>query len=448
MVPSYPSITRLFGLELEFFLVDKKGNLANKADTIINSVKKKIADSEITMESGKSMIELRTFPSRSSRVVLGTFFKDFKTFLYELEVNDLKPFYYGTYPGKNIPDKRDDVRYKVKEKILGEEQWPIAQKCIGFHHHYTLPRSSINPNINFFYPDLNPVKQKKIINLYNLYTALDPAVTTLMQSSPYYEGKLMGKDSRVMMYRGDSIFSQVNMLYLNQPEFGVLEDYTDDFTELVNRIKQKSSKWKDLLRYQGHNYNGFAKKGSKSSFLDSGWNPVKVSSHGTIESRSADMNSLCKVVALSTLLKKLSKYVQNKHITVKPSLTGVKEPFKLEGDIIYVPDFEHLRTKLQYNSALKGFNDKEVLTYCDSLLKLVKKILPVESQAPLRVFLKMIHDEKTTSDEIISFVKKKQGSYKEIDEETAKELVLKTGEDIYKDLIITEQMVEKNFVLY
>lgn len=448
MVPSYPSITRLFGLELEFFLVDKKGNISNKADLVINNMKKKLVGSEITTESGKSMVELKTFPSRSSRGIFGDFFNDLKTFLYELDVNDLKPFYYGTYPGKNTSEKRIEPRYKVKENILGSEQWPIAQRCIGFHHHYTLPRNSINPNFNFFYPDLNNVKQEKIVNLYNLYTALDPAVTTFMQSSPYNEGKLMGKDSRVMLYRGDTIFSPLNMLYLNQPEFGVLEDYIPDFPSLIDRIKQKSGKWQKLLRYQGYDYNNFAKKDSKPSFLDSGWNPVKISPHCTIESRGADMNSLCKIVALSTLLKALSKYVQNNHIKIKPGLTGIKEPFKLENDVIHVPEFTHLKTRLQYNSALKGMDDKETYNYCKSLLKLAKKILSVESRAPLRVFSKMIYDKKTTSDDIISFVRKRQGSYKNIEEETAKELAVKAGEDIYKDLIITEQMIEKNFVPY
>ena len=57
------------------------------------------------------------------------------------------------------------------------------------------------------------MKREKIVNLFNLYIALDPALATFMQSSPYFEGELMGKDSRMIMYRGDPVFNHKDSVY-------------------------------------------------------------------------------------------------------------------------------------------------------------------------------------------------------------------------------------------
>jgi hypothetical protein len=158
------------------------------------------------------------------------------------------------------------------------------------------------------------------------------------------------------------------------------------------------------------------------------------------------MNSLRKVVALSSLLKSLSAYVQNNRITVNPSEIGNDEPFKLEGKTLHVPDYNYLRNELQVKGALFGFDDKDVLRYSKKLLRLMKKVIPIERRAPLRTFQKIASEEKTTSDDIISFVKKKQGDASYIEEETAQELALKSSQKIYKDLILTKKMCDTHLI--
>ena len=238
-----PSITKMFGIELEFFLVDREGKLVNKADSIVKALKSKLTKTDITLECGKSMLELVSFPHRSSRETFIKYIQDFETFLYELDVNDLGIYNFGTYPGINNNEMRTESRYNVKKNILGEKNFVNAGKCIGFHYHYSLPRNSFNPNILFLYPDLNDRKKQKILSLYNLYIALDPAITTLMQSSPYFEGKLMGKDSRIMVYRGDKSFEYPDSLYANHPEFGNLNEYSPDFNSFIKTITNKINRF-------------------------------------------------------------------------------------------------------------------------------------------------------------------------------------------------------------
>ena len=198
-----PKISRMFGVETEFFLTDEEGNISNKADMILKEARKRMKNTDLTEEAGQSMIEAVTFAHISSREIYSKFLEDMESILYETEANDLGLYFYGTYPGINTTKARENQRYETITKIFGKNQVDVAGKCIGFHFHYSLPRNSFSDRIKFFYPDIKEKKQKTIVNMYNLYTALDPAITSFMQSSPYFEGKYCGKDSRMMVYRGD-----------------------------------------------------------------------------------------------------------------------------------------------------------------------------------------------------------------------------------------------------
>ncbi len=447
MTPRMPSITRLFGIELEFMLLDRQGEVSNTADQLIKDLKKKLHETTIAKECSQAWIEIVSFPHRSSKEVFSGFFKDFEKILYEADVNDLRLFYYGTYPGKNKGKLRSDARYESQRKIRGNERMSIASKCIGFHFHYSLPRNVLNKNILFFYPDLNSRKKRQVLNLHNSYVAIDPAITTFMQSSPYYEGKYYGKDARMMLYRDDRIFGLKNKYYSGYSQYKKLNNYHPSFKELADTIKKRAEDWKNILTEHETSFKDFTKKGRKPSLLDTCWKPVKISPHSTIESRGADMNSLNKIVAMSSIMKHFSKYIQREVKEVKPSSIGNEEPFTYEEGFLHVPQREYIDI-LQKSSAFNGFEDENVRMYCKSLLKFVKSITSVESMAPIRVFNKMLNEKKTTSDEIIDFVKKKQGkeNYKTIEQETARDLALKSSQDLYKDLIITKEMAKQNLI--
>jgi gamma-glutamyl:cysteine ligase YbdK (ATP-grasp superfamily) len=48
------SITKMFGVELEFFILDKEGNVTNKVDSILKSLKRTLKNSNVTKECGIS----------------------------------------------------------------------------------------------------------------------------------------------------------------------------------------------------------------------------------------------------------------------------------------------------------------------------------------------------------------------------------------------------------
>jgi len=441
------SITRLFGIELEFFLINSSGQIVNQSDILLKKLKNNLQESTISKEAGSHMIELISFPHRTSRDVYVGFFEDMETLLSETYKNGLGLYNYACYPGINKGKTRTESRYQINSKIKGKGM-KVATTCIGFHYHYSLPRNVFNKNILFFYPDIKQRKRQKVTNLFNLYIALDPAIATFMQSSPYFEGQYLGKSSRVIVYRSDPIFNCGIKHFYDYPDFTLLNDYAENYEVLINRITKRAELWKKLLDEKGVTFSEYTKNGWQPSLLDTSWKPVKISAHGTIESRGSDMNDMNKIVSLSSIITMISKFVQNNFIQVTPGSIGNDEPFKLEGDKLYVPEFNVIKNKLQYYSAIDGFENYGVYKYCKSLLNLVKDISKPEARAPLRVFLEMAENKKSKSDEILDFVKKKQGytDYKTIHSEVAEEFAINASENIYKDLILTKKLAETNLM--
>lgn len=79
MIPNSPSLTKTFGIELEFMLINKKkGNIKNSADRIINSLKRELVDSFIKKECTKSWVELISFPHLTPKEVFSRFFMVYK----------------------------------------------------------------------------------------------------------------------------------------------------------------------------------------------------------------------------------------------------------------------------------------------------------------------------------------------------------------------------------
>ena len=58
-----------------------------------------------------------------------------------------------------------------------------------------------------------------VVNSYNMLIAADPALTCFMQSSPFYQGEYIGKDSRVIMYRGGKPLNNMKYFYANFQQF-------------------------------------------------------------------------------------------------------------------------------------------------------------------------------------------------------------------------------------
>ena len=427
------------GLEVEVFTLDHAGNVVDKADALIKKVSPADKSIFIKKECAHNMVEMGSFPSTQIPNSIANLLKNMESVLLHAEKLDLHLYPLGTYPGKFTPKMRGDTIYRIKESIFGKKRFEIAGRCIGFHYHYALPWGVFDAR-NLSLKQLIQSKNKQsLVNSYNLLIAMDPILTTFMQSSPFYQGKQMGKDSREIMYRGGKALRCPEGLYANFTPFGGLQAYKYTGTDLIHYITNKYRIWRKTLKNLGINLKVL---GLYGSILDTTWNPVKVNANGTLEQRGMDMNHPSLILGISTVMKSILQKVQQDFIQVLPSDIGMKEPFKLEKNTIYIPPDSYVRTTMQRNAAYRGLESRSVYIYCKRLLKLVHSLTSAQERKFLRPFDTMIKDRMTLSDHILAQAAKRGYKEGDLPQQVAADIALSHERRLYKDIVVTRKMVE------
>lgn len=427
----------MIGLEIEVFTIDSQGNMINAADNLIKKAKGKYPDITVVQEAGENMLEIRSFPHINVPPAAINIIEGLEGVLSIAEKEGIGLLTLGTHPGNFVPMMRRTGGYGIKEQVLGEKRFRIAGRCCGLHCHYTLPWGMFD-RINLIPKMLSDSKhQRSMVNSYNLLIAMDPALTTFMQSSPFYQGNFIGKDSRVIVYRGGEVFNYPKGLYANFPEFGGLQSYKHTGTDLMHLVTGKYERWKKKIKSLDVKLKVFSKHGS---ILDTTWNPVKVNANGTLEQRGMDMNHPTNMTAAAVLIKFVLGRVQEDFMQVVPSDIGIKEPFKTEGNVIYIPPHTHVRMKLQPESAFRGFDSDDVLKYCRGLLKFGKSCMPKDRLPLIKTFEDMLDSRETVSDEIMKEARKKGFDLKTpLPNRVAAEIALDHSRRLFKEIVILKK---------
>ncbi len=430
----------MIGMEVEMFTLDENGNMANSADLLIKEVKKKYPAVDILKECGRSMIEIKSFPNEMISDTMEHLLEQMESVLICAEKENIMLFPLATHPGAFTPDMRQDTPYLLKEQIFGRNRFLIAGRCVGLHVHYTLPWGIFDNKQKILKRLHRSKNQQAMVGSYNLLIAMDPALTTFMQSSPFYQGKHLGKDSRVIVYRGGSDFDYPQGLYANYYAFGALQPYKQTNTDMIDIIFRKYDEWKKIIQKIDMNLRVFSKHGS---ILDTTWNPVKINAVGTLEQRGLDTNHPMYTTACGMMMKYVLRFIQDENINVIPSDIGIAEPFKVEGNVMYIPPHTHVRKTLQRNSAYEGLANDEVYEYCKTLLKLTNQCVPKEINILLDPFKKIIDERKTVSDKIIEFAKKKGADLKEtLPKNIANEIALEHSGRLFKEIVLTKKTLQ------
>ncbi len=428
------------GMEAEFFVIDNNGLISDSADEIISEAKLANELVDVKQECAKNMIEFGCKPHFYLHRAFLDLIGGIEHVLKKAHSRGLMLYPYGTYPGKFEPVMRTTGLYGTKSEVFGSERFKIAGRCIGFHFHKVLPWGVFDRQTK----DLKQLSESKIkrtvVDVHNLCIASDPAITTLMQSSPFYQGKHIGQDSRVIVYRGGNILGYPEGYYAKLQEFGGLPNYKAYGKDLIYKIKEKYLEWARVISQARFGLRPLAKYPSQ---LDTTWNPVRINSLGTIEVRGMDMNLLSYTAAASTLLTHLLREVQTNYLSVKPTELAVKEPFRLEGNTILVPPSHYVRKKLQYLSAYEGLSDWEISKYCKAFVKLAKAFVPAEARKLLRPINKVLEEGKTVSDHILREAGfRADEAEAELPNEVAAELAIRAAEHFEKDLAQIKQQLK------
>ncbi len=436
------TIKSTMGLEVEFMLIDHKGNIVSNSDAIIDRVKKNSPNAFVIPEIAENMLEIGSDPSTKVAASASSLLNNINLSVRAASDEKTLLLPMSTYPTNFSPKMREKGLYLVKKKLFGEK-FEITGKCVGFHLHHSLPEGSFDATSKNLNAVLSKTAKRSLVEAYNVTIALDPVLTTFMQSSPFYEGKHLGKDSRMIVYRGGAILGYPQGLYSERlKEFGELPEYKLNEVELIDLIINRYSSWKRTIREFAPESVDMAQY---ESLLETNWSPVKINPHGTIEIRGMDINFPSLMFSLSAALKYLFQDVYEHELQIVPSDAGVAEYFKEENGKLYVPPDSYVRKKLQYLSAYVGLENENVNDYCKAFLKLAKSVMPNSSKKLLEPFEKMVEEKKTVSDQILDDAKKlgyEDGV--ELTDEIAAKLALNHANRFLDDLEKTQQLLEQH----
>jgi len=429
----------LSGYELELVTLDENGVVVDKCDEIIRKTKSKYPNVQIVREVGKHMLEVQSYPEKTITDTSLNLLENLEKVTEVARSNNCLLFPFGTYPGELKPKIRNVKGYNLLAKALGQQKFKkYIAKIYGFHYHYTLPRGIFNKESKNLKLLIKSKVKQTLIDSYNLMIAADPAMTTLLQSSPFVDGKYYAKDSRMLIWRGGRRL-KFNGLFSSMQLLGGLPPYKQTMTDLIQTLKRKDIKMKKEMVEAGYDNSTIEKKQA----LDLIWNPVKINKLGTLESRSSDMNFPSYIFSCSFLLKRILREIQENFLHVMPSDIGIEEPFKIEGNVVYIPPHTYVRNKLQYLSAYEGLSNDDIRNYCKGFTGLGKKLLDKEYWGIVKKASDLIQDNKTVSDILINQVRKKgYGTNEKVPNDICAEIACRHSKNLIKDIGKTKKLLE------
>jgi hypothetical protein len=429
------------GLEVEFHTIDNKGYIVNEAEYVISALQGMDEKIDVTKEIGSSMVEFGCYPDVMTYNPINQIIASFEKAIEVCKEKGLRIYPFGTYPGSFTPVISTGDNYKTKLKIFGEEKTNITMRVVGFHHHYTLPKGVFDYDKKVIKLLKHSKIERSMISSYNFEIAADPVLTLFTQSSPFYQGQKIAKDSRMIVYRGGKKLRYIQGAYGKLQLIGGLPPYKQTATDLMSSLVRKQMRWKKIIKKANPDCD-FDKLYPYK--LDIGWNPVKINKHGTLEQRGMDMNLISVIAAVTVLLKQCLKTIQREFIEVIPADFGIDQPFRFDKGILYVPPHTYVRNKLQAWSAYKGFENDELYRYAKRFLSFAKSLTPKRYIPLIKIIETMINEKMSVSDQMIDYaIKKRWIKNNEISDSNAAKLALHFSKLFEEDLIMTKKIFEK-----
>jgi gamma-glutamyl:cysteine ligase YbdK (ATP-grasp superfamily) len=362
------AMERRIGLEQEFFLVDGEGVPSNRADEFLSRCREMAAVEGLEPESfvgevSKSLVEINNPPACTVEDLAETYLASLDLALRAGRELGVRIYPLATYPLPMVPTLRDEPGYKLQIRTIGHARFLNAARCAGVHLHLELPTGTVDPEA-VVSSGVPQAAREELLNLYNLATALDPALVALTRACPFYEGLAPGMAVRTAFYRGSTLFGWEG-LYTNLPEVGVLRPYARSVEELVDHGLAGYRAWLGAMDRAGVERSTFFETGG--NVLKASWNPVRLNQHGTVELRGIDGNYPQVVLAVAALVHDAAGRVREEELTIEPDEQTYT--LKVDGDSLLVPGFEYLGKSLFYAAATVGVESPEVSSYLDSIVE-------------------------------------------------------------------------------
>jgi len=269
----------------------------------------------------------------------------------------------GTYPLPLEPAVRGGLDYRVQVNTVGRERFEDAGRCAGTHLHLELQAGTVDEEAGIS-ASASAAAREEVSNIYNLATALDPALVALTRSCPFFEGRSTGLAVRTVHYRGSATFGWEGV-YKDLPQVGALLPYAEDAKHLIRQQFDRYKAWLTAMDRAGVQRRHFVEAGG--DLLRPAWNPVRLNRQGTLELRAMDSNYPEVTLTVAAIILRAADRVRRDGLEVLPD-DGVRA-FEVTGDVLRVPDFCRLGGELLYAAVTGGADDETVSSYLDSILE-------------------------------------------------------------------------------
>jgi hypothetical protein len=361
-------LDRRIGLEQEFFLVDASGRPSERADEFLERCRAAAEEESVgaacfAPEFVTGLVEINTPPVHTLSDLEREYAQNLRLALRTARSLGLRLYPLGTYPLPLEPVVREGLDYRVQVSTVGPERFVDAGKCAGTHLHLELQGGTVDAGAGIS-PTASVAAREEILNLYNLATALDPALVALTRSCPYFEGLTTGLAARTVHYRGSATFGWKGV-YTDLPQVGALLPYADDAEHLIRQQFDRYEAWLTAMDRAGVERRFFAEAGG--DLLRPAWNPVRLNRLGTLELRGMDSNYPEVTLTAAAMILGAADRIRRDGLEVVPD-DGVRS-FEIEAGVLMVPGFGRLGGELLQAAVTGGVNDETVATYLDSVLE-------------------------------------------------------------------------------
>lgn len=363
-------LDRRVGLEQEFFLVEESGRPSKRADEFLER-----CQAVTEMESGSAacfapefvlgLVEVNTPPVHTLSELEREFAQNLGLASRTARSLGLRLYPLGTYPLPVEPTARDGLDYRVQVGTVGADRFVNAGRCAGTHLHLELQAGTVDAGVGIS-ATASDAAREEVLSIYNLATALDPALVALTRSCPFFEGRATGLAVRTVHYRGNANFGWEGV-YTDLPQVGALLPYADDAQHLIKQQFDRYKAWLAAMDRAGVQRRFFAEAGG--DLLRPAWNPVRLNRQGTLELRGMDSNYPEVTLTTAAIIFGAADRVRRDGLEVVPD-NGV-HAFEVTQDVLRVPGFDRLDGELLYAAVTRGVNDDTVATYLDSILDFV-----------------------------------------------------------------------------
>ena len=362
---------RRVGLEQEFFVVDESGAPSDRADAFLERCRDEAREGGderlvcFAPEFVRNLVEVSTAPAHGLAELEREYARNLQLATRAARALGLRLYPLGTYPLPLEPSVRDEPDYRVQVRTVGPERFVHAGRCAGTHLHLEVPVGTVAPDTGISV-GASAGARAEVSNLYNLATALDPALVALTRSCPFYEGEASGSSPRTVRYRGGAAFGWEGV-YTDLPSVGALLPYAESIKMLVEQQFDRYGAWLAAMDRAGVERRLFVEAGG--DLLRPAWNPVRLNRQGTVELRGMDSNYPEVTLATVALIFGAANRVRGEGLTVLPD--EKVRAFEMDGRTLRVPGFQHLSGELLHEAVTGETLSTGIADYLDSILDFV-----------------------------------------------------------------------------